>query len=136
MSYEDLKQSAAIICTHISYPEHPILRATRDDPLEPEDSGWQFLCGTASHGESRGLVVALNEVAAMDPSLLNILDSKPKVSFERSTVDTPWPVYPTPTNAKSSRCARNAGASVVISTEVEESLKVVWRLQRSSTEHS
>lgn len=90
MSYEDLKQSAAILCEHVSYPEHPILRATRDVPLESEDSGWQFLCGIADHADSHGLVVALKEVAAMDSSLLKILNADPEVSFERSTADTPW----------------------------------------------
>ncbi len=94
MSYEDLKRSAAIICKHISYPERPILRATRDLPLEPEDSGWQFLCGVENHTDRRGQVWALQEVAALDPALSNILDAEPKVSFERSTVDMPWRSVP------------------------------------------
>jgi len=95
VSYEDLKQSAAIVCFHVSYPERPILRATRDRPLELEDSGWQFLCGVEHHGDaSRGKVLALEEVPALDATLRIILDAEPKVSFERSTVSTAWRQVP------------------------------------------
>jgi hypothetical protein len=90
MSYEDLKQSAAIICEHISYPEHPILRATHDRPEEPEDSGWQFLCGVENHEHSDAAVWALREVAELDPTVRPILDAEPESSFERSTTNTPW----------------------------------------------
>lgn len=94
MSYEDLKRSAAMICKHISYPEHPILRATRDVPLEPADSGWQFLCGVESHEKSQAAVWALEEVARLDSSLRSILDAETGVSFERSAADTPWHAVP------------------------------------------
>jgi hypothetical protein len=90
MSYEDFKQCAAIICEHISYPERPILHATRDIPDEPADSGWQFLCGIENHEHAQGAVWALHEVAELDPSVRSILDAEPEASFERSTVQTPW----------------------------------------------
>ena len=90
MSYEDLKHCAAIICEHISYPERPIIHATRDKPDEAEDSGWQFLCGIENHEHARAAVWLLHEVAELDPSLCSILDAEPEFSFERSTVHTPW----------------------------------------------
>jgi len=90
MSYEDLKQSAAIICEHISYPERPILHATRDTPEQLEDSGWQFLCGVENHEHSDAAVWALHQVADLDPSVRPILDAEPQSSFERSTASTPW----------------------------------------------
>ncbi|HWY41115.1 MAG TPA: DUF2185 domain-containing protein [Chthoniobacterales bacterium] len=91
MSYEKLKRSAAILCKHISYPDRPILRATRELPVEPEDSGWQFLCGVERHDDASSEAVwALEEVAALDTTLRSLLDSEPRMSFERSTVDTPW----------------------------------------------
>src|SRR5438270_3467609 len=89
-SYEDLRNSGAIICERISYPERPILHAARDVPAEPEDSGWQFLCGVENHEHSRASVWALHEVADLDPSIRVILDAAPQVSFERSTIETPW----------------------------------------------
>src|SRR5437773_9099216 len=82
------------ICEHISYPERPILHATRDVPVEPEDSRWQFLCGVENHENGRAAVWALEEVAKLDSSLRSILDAEPEVSFERSTADTPWRAIP------------------------------------------
>jgi hypothetical protein len=90
MSYEHLKQSAAIICEQISYPERPILHATRDMPEEPEDSGWQFLCGVENHAHSDAVVWALHEVVDLDPSIRSILDAERQSSFECSTTSTPW----------------------------------------------
>jgi hypothetical protein len=94
VSYEDLKGSAAILCEHISYPDRPILRATRDVPVEPEDSGWQFLCGVENHDKSNGVVWLLEELAGLDSSLRSILDSEPEASFERSTADGAWRAIP------------------------------------------
>ena len=95
MSYEDLKRSAAIICKHISYPKHPILYAARAVPLEPADSGWQFLCGLElGHNFDDAAVWALQEVAALDPTLRNILDAEAKKCFERSSVGAPWNEVP------------------------------------------
>jgi len=90
MSYEDLRRSGAVICKHVSYPERPILRATRHVPLEWQDSAWQFLCGVEAHDTNDGIVWSLEEVAALDHTLVEILEAKPKVSFERLTVSTAW----------------------------------------------
>jgi hypothetical protein len=90
MSYTEIKKCGAIICEHIAYSERPILRATRDLPLQPEDSGWQFLCGAEGHQDSDAAVWLLEEVAALDLSLLPILDAEPGVSFDRSAIDQPW----------------------------------------------
>ncbi len=90
MIYDDIKRCGAIICRHISYPHHPILRATRDAPLIVEDSGWQFLCGDSIHNESDGAIWLLEEIAAIDASLQEILEADPGVSFERSTLNGVW----------------------------------------------
>jgi hypothetical protein len=91
MGFEQLKRSAAIICKQVSYPERPILHATRDFPVEPADSGWQFVCGVENHDDfGGGQTWTLEEVTALDPTLRAILDAEPKISFERRTVDTPW----------------------------------------------
>jgi hypothetical protein len=94
MGYEDIKRSAAIVCKHISYPERPILRATRDVPVDPADSGWQFLCGVADHRNIRGAIWALEEAACLDASLREILDAEPEVSFKRSTLGGSWRPIP------------------------------------------
>lgn len=64
--------------------------ATRDAPLLPEDSGWQFQCGTMGHESGDIGLWMLREVAELDPSLLPILDAEPKSSFKRDSIDDTW----------------------------------------------
>ena len=90
MSYEDYRRCGAIICKHVSDGQHPILLATRGEPLQPEDSGWQFLCGTFNHTTSDAALWLLEEVAQLDPSLLPILDAEPLSSFRRSGITDSW----------------------------------------------
>jgi hypothetical protein len=90
MSYENYRGCGAIICKHISDEKLPILRATRDEPLEPEDSGWQFICGIHKHETADAALWSLEEVAQLDPSLLTILDAEPGTSFQRAIRDAPW----------------------------------------------
>ena len=94
MSYENLKRSAAFVCEHVALRRRPILRAKHDVPIDPADSGWQFLCGVENHTDSAPLLWALEEVAQLDFSLRTILDSPQETCFERSTVDTPWRSVP------------------------------------------
>jgi len=76
-SYEDLRNSGAIICEHISYPERPFSTPHETFRAEPEDSGWQFPCGVENHEHSRASVWALHEVADLDPSIRVTLDAAP-----------------------------------------------------------
>ena len=94
MSYNDYRGCAAIICKHISDGKLPILRATRDAPLEPEDSGWQFICGIHSHNTADAAIWSLEEVARLDSSLLTILDSEPGTTFQRRSLQEPWQPVP------------------------------------------
>jgi hypothetical protein len=64
--------------------------ATRGIPLQPEDSGWQFLCGTFGHETSDAALWLLEEVAQLDPSVLPILDAEPESSFRRSSINDSW----------------------------------------------
>jgi len=90
MSYNDYRRCGAIICKHISDEKLPILRATRDAPLQPEDSGWQFTCAIRSHNAADAAIWRLEEVALLDSSLLPILDSEPGTSFQRASLHEPW----------------------------------------------
>ena len=63
--------------------------ATRDTPLQPEDSGWQFQCGIFGHEADVGIWM-LEKVAELDSSLLPILDAEPKSSFKRDSIDASW----------------------------------------------
>jgi len=94
MSYDDIAGCGAIICSHIAYPEVPILLASRDEPLQPEDSGWQFLCGRLSHVSADGRLWRLDEVVKLDASILEILDNPPGTTFKRDDGKTPWTDVP------------------------------------------
>ena len=90
MSYEDIAGCAAIICIHVAHRKAPILYASRSEPLESADSGWQFLCGEPGHGGPDAQVWRLDEVVSLDPSLREILDAAPDSAFERDPVTFEW----------------------------------------------
>ncbi len=90
MSYDAISGSGAIVCIHVATRRSPILRATRDEPLEEADSGWQFLCGASGHAASDAQVWRLDEVVAYDPSVRELLDEPPNKSFERNPVTYEW----------------------------------------------
>jgi hypothetical protein len=61
---------AGIVCSHVAIDQKPILRAVRDEPTEPVDSGWQFLCGLVNHDETDSARVwAVCEILDYEPSL-------------------------------------------------------------------
>lgn len=83
---------AAIICSHAA-SGHPILLAIRDLPIEPADSGWQFLCGSSKHeDESAVQVWSVREVIETDPSLVYLVDLPPGTSLSRTNRHKPWEV--------------------------------------------
>lgn len=82
-------RGAVIVCHHVAKLNYPILRAKRDDPIFPEDTGWQFLCDRHKH-ETQALVWAVEEIVAHDPSLDEYLDCAPGAEIFRSDKDTPW----------------------------------------------
>lgn len=94
MSYDDIAGCGAIICRHVAYPDVPILRATRDEPLQPEDSGWQFLCGVTGHTSADGRLWRLDEVVKLDRSILDILENAAGTSFARDSMNGPWRTIP------------------------------------------
>ena len=129
MSYEELKQTAAIICIHISYPERPILYATGGVPSEPADRGWQFLCGIEPHDDvSCAKVWLLKEVADLDPTVRSILDSEQKFHLSVRLWQRRRVAWRTAKKATRSSGAHRGGHHFVIPTEVEESLNIVWPL--------
>ena len=90
MSYNDTSRCGAIICTHISDGKLPILRASRDEPLEPLDSGWQFTCGVSDHDAEDAALWLVEEVVQLDPSIRAIIDSAPGIAFERASLGAAW----------------------------------------------
>ncbi len=85
---------AAIVCVHVAHEHLPILRATRDEPLEEVDSGWQFLCGTArdTGDPSTGKVWAVYEVLELEPSLRPFIEYPAGTVLTREYANGGWTV--------------------------------------------
>jgi hypothetical protein len=86
----DISASAAIICRHCAVEGKTVLRAQRDEPIVPEDTGWQFNCGADGHDESDGMVLSIAEVAKLDGSIDQILDHPARSSFVRRNAASNW----------------------------------------------
>jgi len=86
---------AAIVCPHIATGGHPILMAIKDEPISPEDSGWQFLCNLGvNEDENLAQVWAISEVLEVEPTLKNILNQPPGTKFMRKDKNSPWKKTP------------------------------------------
>jgi len=82
---------AAILCSHVAIGQRPILRAVRDEPTMPADSGWQFLCGSKDHEhEDAGKVWAIYEVLDYEPSLAQFIDCPPGTVLTRRDPMSAW----------------------------------------------
>lgn len=82
---------AAIVCSHVAEGRLPILRAVRDEPTMPEDSGWQFLCG-ADHlqdGEE-AKVWLICEVLQHEPTLSPFIGRSPGTKLTRKDAASNW----------------------------------------------
>ncbi len=82
---------AAIVCSHVAEDGYPILLAIRDEPLDRDDSGWQFLCNSGeTEDEGLAQVWALGEVLEAEATLKNIISQPPGSRFERNDTNSPW----------------------------------------------
>lgn len=86
---------ATIVCSHIAKEAYPILRAIRTEPLEPEDSGWQFLCNSGRDEiETEAQVWLVEEVLGIEGSLSAFLDCEVGTEITRDSLNSAWVVRP------------------------------------------
>ncbi|PSM30816.1 DUF2185 domain-containing protein [Haliangium sp. UPWRP_2] len=81
---------AAVVCIHVAKGQRPILRAERDEPVSPEDSGWQFLCGAGNHKEEEAQVWAVSEILSKDETLADYIDLPAGTLLVRATAGSRW----------------------------------------------
>lgn len=82
---------AAIVCAHVAKDGLPILSGIRTEPLEPEDSGWQFLCNSGKQEEETDAQVWLvSEVLALEPSLSSFINSPVGTKIHRPDQSAKW----------------------------------------------
>jgi len=85
---------AAIVCQHVADEGCPILSAFKDAPVEPTDSGWQFLCGSDEHqDESKFQVWSRREITDFEPSLNELVDLPVGSSISRVSPEAPWRIH-------------------------------------------
>jgi hypothetical protein len=89
--FDQPKSCAVLTLRSIVFRGEPILRVTH----YAEDHGWQFL-GLGDADASDAAVVALSEVVARDPSLLQVADLPPGWRAWRSPASAPWQRSPQP----------------------------------------
>jgi hypothetical protein len=81
------------VCEHVARQRCPILSAFRTPPESPEDSGWQFFCGTVKNEDPEGAQVwLLDEVLELEPLLEQYIDLTPGIQVWRPTPEGEWKV--------------------------------------------
>jgi hypothetical protein len=85
-----LDRRAAIVCEHVANG-CPILRAVKDEPLEPADSGWQFVCNSGvRENEETAKVWAVHEVLEVEPTLAAFIEKPAGTILERKSANASW----------------------------------------------
>lgn len=85
-----IANAGAIVCSHVANGS-PILRAARDSPVDPNDSGWQFLCDSGVEEQIDGAQVwSVKEVARHDASVLPFINSPKGTTMSRSDATSEW----------------------------------------------
>lgn len=85
-----IANAGAIVCSHVVAGE-PILRAVREEPMDPADSGWQFLCNSgADENIENAQLWTVNQVTERDPSLLTFINSPVGTTMSRSDATSDW----------------------------------------------
>jgi len=71
----------------------PILWAEKSEPLDAEDSGWQFVCNSGrTEDETQAQVWSIDEVLALEPSLATFVSSTPGTRLLRANQRSAWQV--------------------------------------------
>ena len=83
--FDQARNAAAITLRRIVDGERPILVVSHDE----DDHGWQFLDGL-DIAEADAAVVAMEEVAKLDPSVLEVADLPPGFRAYRMSREHAW----------------------------------------------
>ncbi len=86
-----LAAMAAILCPHVVDDRKPILFATRSEPENEADSGWQFLCNTgAEENWQDAKVGSIAEVLQLEPTLAEYIEMPAGTTLVRESIDKQW----------------------------------------------
>lgn len=80
---------AAIVCPFVAAKRFPIIYASRDEPADPADSGWQFLSKEQVAPDDLK-VWSLNEVLEYEPTLRRFLSVPFGTELWRESSSDSW----------------------------------------------
>lgn len=81
----------AIVCGHVARGGLPILGAIRDEPQDPGDSGWQFMCYSGQEESiADAQIWSIQQVLELEPSLRPFVDLTTGTRIERASVADEW----------------------------------------------
>lgn len=83
--FDQSPNSATVTTTHVMNLGAPITRAYHDE----SDHGWQFFSEHISLSKD-AMLVALQEVVEVDPTILEIADLPPGWMAQREAIGAPW----------------------------------------------
>lgn len=83
--FADARNTAVFTTRRVFRERVPICLVTHDD----DDGSWQFLCGTTSEREDP-MVVALEEIVDLDPTIVELADLPMGWRAYRSGRNDPW----------------------------------------------
>ncbi len=89
--FEQPPNCAVITLRQITQKKKPILHVTHDS----DDHGWQFL-GWEDACVEDGVVVCLEHILSLDPSIRELADLPPGWHAWRRAADEPWTREPNP----------------------------------------
>ena len=90
-SPDDLRNAAAILCEHVAAKQYPMTHAVRSDPVDADDSGWQFLCNSGlPEDPEKAQVWLLREVLAIEPGLELFVGEPPGTHLLRAAPGDRW----------------------------------------------
>ncbi|HBS29538.1 MAG TPA: hypothetical protein DEB06_08840 [Phycisphaerales bacterium] len=81
---------AVFVCVHVLDGRCPILWGCRDEPSEPGDSGWQFVCDRVDESTATAKLIAVEELAQIDPSIIDLIDLPVGTVIARGTPSDEW----------------------------------------------
>lgn len=83
--------SGAIISRNIALGIDKILYAQRDDPISPEDSGWQFTAGSLDGSNMQNAEIwTLREIIELEPTLAKFISLPIGSGIVRSSSGDNW----------------------------------------------
>lgn len=87
--FDQEKNVSALTTRQVLREGFPILRVVHYS----DDHSWAFTCGTTNDTDD-GLVVGMDCIVDLDPTLMTIADLEPGWIAYRETPDDPWKRYP------------------------------------------